>query len=329
MIDKYDKYESMDEIDKLKFLADVGNMYYNLNMTQIDISKKLCTTRFKVAKLLQDAKDMGVIEITIKQPIERNIDLENKFKSVYDLKDIRILNTSNLYEDEIMSSTCKLAAEYIDSIIAEDSIVGVAWGKTLFNTIRYIKPKAKLPITAVQILGSASKNNFHTDSSELVKNIANIYGGTYRVLFAPLYIDNDYVRDGLIHEPIISNTLHIASQADIILTGIGSQLATFSSTNWYDYGVDKNDLESTSKQMSGSIFGRTFDKNGVFLDNDINKKVVGLNPFILSNAKHSICITSYAHKAEALLGVLRGKLVNTLIIDDITASKILYLDDTK
>ena len=27
MTDKYDKYESMDEIDKLKFLADVANMY--------------------------------------------------------------------------------------------------------------------------------------------------------------------------------------------------------------------------------------------------------------------------------------------------------------
>ena len=37
MTDKYDKYESMDEIDKLKFLADVANMYYNLNMTQIDL----------------------------------------------------------------------------------------------------------------------------------------------------------------------------------------------------------------------------------------------------------------------------------------------------
>ena len=48
MTDKYDKYESMDEIDKLKFLADVANMYYNLNMTQIDISKELCTTRCKV-----------------------------------------------------------------------------------------------------------------------------------------------------------------------------------------------------------------------------------------------------------------------------------------
>lgn len=71
MTDKYDKYESMDEIDKLKiFSNDVANMYYNLNMTQIDISKELCTTRFKVAKLLQDAKDMGVIEISIKQPLK-------------------------------------------------------------------------------------------------------------------------------------------------------------------------------------------------------------------------------------------------------------------
>ena len=328
MIDKYDKYESMDEIDKLKFLADIGNMY-NLNMTQIDISKELSTTRFKVAKLLQDAKDMGVIEITIKQPLERNIVLEDKFKSIYNLKDIRILDTSNLYEDEIMSSTCKLAAEYIDSIITENSIIGVAWGKTLFNTIRYIKPKSKLPITSVQILGSSSRNNLHTDSSELVKNLANIYGGTYKVLFAPLYIDNDYVREGLIHEPVISNTLHIASKSDIVLTGVGSQLASYSSSSWYDYEINVHDSESSSSKMVGSIFGRTFDKNGAFLDNDINKKVVGLNPFILSNAEHSICISSSPHKAEALLAVLKGKLTNTLILDDITASKILYLDNTK
>ncbi|MFR5133394.1 MAG: sugar-binding domain-containing protein [Terrisporobacter sp.] len=49
----------------------------------------------------------------------------------------------------------------------------------------------------------------------------------------------------------------------------------------------------------------------------------------LSNAKHSICITSDLHKSDALLGALKGKLINTIIIDDLTASKILYLDKYK
>lgn len=329
MTDKYDKYESMDEIDKLKFLADVANMYYNLNMTQIDISKELCTTRFKVAKLLQDAKDMGVIEISIKQPIERNTELENKFKSIYSLKNALILDTKNIYEDEIMSSTCKLAAQYIDSIVTENSIIGITWGKTLFNTIRYIKPKLKLPITAVQVLGSATKDNFHLDSPELVKEMANIYGGTCKVLFSPLYIENDYVRDGLLHEPVISNTLHIASKADIILTGISSKLISHYSTSWLDNEIDSKNFDEPSSQIVGSIFGRAFDENGFFIDNNTNRKVVGLNPFILSNAKHSICITSDLHKSDALLGALKGKLINTIIIDDLTASKILYLDKYK
>lgn len=101
------------------------------------------------------------------------------------------------------------------------------------------------------------------------------------------------------------------------------------STSWLDNEIDSKNFDEPSSQIVGSIFGRAFDENGFFIDNNTNRKVVGLNPFILSNAKHSICITSDLHKADALLGALKGKLINTIIIDDLTASKILYLDKYK
>ena len=56
------------EIDKLgkneryDVLTEIANLYYNEGLTQSEIAKKFDTTRFKVAKLLQDARTASFAE---------------------------------------------------------------------------------------------------------------------------------------------------------------------------------------------------------------------------------------------------------------------------
>ncbi|WP_331722004.1 sugar-binding transcriptional regulator [Alkalithermobacter paradoxus] len=317
----------MSDAEKLKFLAKLADMYYEGNMTQSEIANHFSTTRFKISKLLQEARDRNVVEIIINQPNERSTEIEDLLMKHFKLTHAIVLNNHTMSHDETIHYLGKLGAEYIDSIITENSIVGILWGKTIFNVIKHLHPKNKKSITAVQVLGAAAKDNPLIDSHELIRNFANAYGGRYKYLYAPLYIDNDYVRTALLQEPVINDTLFLASKCDVILTGIGTIDAVFASTLWSNYLVENKNFYINSKKSVGCIYARLFDINGEEVDIDINKKIIGTDLSAIRQAKYTIGVASGKYKAESILGALRGKYINVLISDASTASKVLALAD--
>ncbi|MDS0526489.1 sugar-binding transcriptional regulator [Clostridium sp. SHJSY1] len=319
-------YEKMNETEKLNFLAELSNMYYELNMTQSEIANKFSTSRFKISKLLQEARNQNVVEITINKPHTRINKLENLLKDNFDLKHVIVLDNKSLPLEETLSSLAKLGAEYLDSIITENSIIGVLWGKTISNVVKRLKPKNKLPITVVQVMGAAAKDDPSIDSPELIRKFANSYGGKYKYLYAPLYIDNDYARKALMQEPVINDTLFLANKADIILTGIGTVDAAFASTLWskYVFSEQHNNNSLTSKAV-GCAFARLYDNSGQEAVIDVNSKIVGIDLDTIRATNYVIGVAAGKFKAEAILGALRGKYINVLITDDDTASKVLSL----
>ncbi|WP_243278538.1 sugar-binding transcriptional regulator [Candidatus Sarcina troglodytae] len=318
-----ENYEKMNKTEQLSFLAEISNMYYNLGMTQSEIANKVSSTRFKIAKYLQEAREKQVVEISINYPRKRMLDLEETFKKKFDLKNIFILNTTIIPYDEIIPSLGKIGAKYLDSIIENNYIIGVLWGKTLANMIKYLNPKEKKSITVLQLVGSAAKDDPLIDSPELIRKVANSYGGGYKYLHTPLYVDNEYARAYLLQEPVIHDTLFLANKSDIILSGIGTTEAAFASSLWSKYLV--HDLKP--QNAVGCIYGHAYDINGKLINSDINKKVIGVDLKTILNIKYRIAIASGKLKAEAILGALKGKFVNVLITDEDTALKILSLCD--
>ena len=320
-----DQYEKMNETEKLKFLSTLANMYYEQNMTQSEIAEQLSTTRFKVSKLLQEARDRNVVEIIINNPNERSPLAEQLLIDHFKLENAIVLNNHMMTHDQTIHALGKLGAEYIDSVITQDSIVGILWGKTLFNVINQLNPQNKKSITAVQVLGAAAKDNPLADSPELIRKFANIYGGKYKYLYAPLYIDNDIARKSLMHEPVINDTLFLANRCDIVLTGIGTVDAVFSSSLWSSYLIKNKSFDTNSQKSVGCIYARLFDINGDEVDIDINRKIIGLDLNAVHQIKYRIGVAAGKYKAEAILGALRGGHVNVLITDDSTVSKVLTL----
>ena len=318
-----ENYEKMNKTEQLSFLAEISNMYYNLGMTQSEIANKVSSTRFKIAKYLQEAREKQVVEISINYPRKRMLDLEETFKKKFDLKNIFILNTTIIPYDEIIPSLGKIGAKYLDSIIENNYIIGVLWGKTLANMIKYLNPKEKKSITVLQLVGSAAKDDPLIDSPELIRKVANSYGGGYKYLHTPLYVDNEYARAYLLQEPVIHDTLFLANKSDIILSGIGTTEAAFASSLWSKYLVH----DQKPQNAVGCIYGHAYDINGKLINSDINKKVVGVDLKTILNIKYRIAIASGKLKAEAILGALKGKFVNVLITDEDTALKILSLCD--
>ncbi len=57
--------EHLTEQERCNMLAEMADLYYNQGKTQSEIAKYYDTNRFRVAKLLQDARNEQIVEIRI------------------------------------------------------------------------------------------------------------------------------------------------------------------------------------------------------------------------------------------------------------------------
>ena len=54
------------DLQEYAFLSQVADMYYNQNMMQADIARRLRFSRSKVSRLLTRARETGIVDIEVK-----------------------------------------------------------------------------------------------------------------------------------------------------------------------------------------------------------------------------------------------------------------------
>ena len=97
------KYENMTVQEKWSILATVANLYYNSEMTQNEIADRMYTSRSKISRMLKEARELGIVEISIKEPWERDLDLENKIQQTYGVKTVRVVSSRDTSKEQITS----------------------------------------------------------------------------------------------------------------------------------------------------------------------------------------------------------------------------------
>lgn len=109
---------------------------------------------------------------------------------------------------------------------------------------------------------------------------------------------------------------------DIVICGIGT------------FGVNESEREKfigefeiykqlQKNQAVGDICARYFNISGEFIKDDYYDRVIGIPVESLQKAKKIICIASGLEKAQAILGALRTKVIDTFICDEQTAKAVL------
>lgn len=316
-------YETMSVQEKWNILAMVANLYYNSEMTQSQIAERLYTSRSKVSRMLKEARELGIVEIYIKEPWERNLEYEQRMKEEFSLKNIRIIMSKDAEKEKVQALLSEAAAYYLDSIVKQNMVVGISWGNTLYHIVKYIGANnhKNIPLTVVPIMGATNINKPERDALDLSKDLASAYGGKYQYIYAPLFVKTRELKESLIQDESIRGALELAKNADAILTSVGS--ITYKS--WSNY-LSVKTLENLEKKGAvGHIGGHFYDIDGRELETSLAERMIGIGVEDLKNCNETICVAIGEGKAEAVLGALRGNYIRTLIIDDKCAEKILSI----
>jgi DNA-binding transcriptional regulator LsrR (DeoR family) len=308
--------------NKIFQMTKVAELYYERNLSQREIGDMLELSRSMVSRLLSDAREAGIVTISIKRPIEKNDALSETLRKKFGLREVIVIPTASSYDD-----TLKLAgaatAELLQNILVDNTILGVSWGRTLFETMQSLPVLPLNGVQVVQLSGGLGEGNPANDGPELALRFAEKLNGRCRYLHAPAMVEDETIRDQLLQQSQIRLTVERAAQAQILLTGIGSLADNLSSLNRAGYLSEAERQSCLATGAVGHLLARMIDIDGAEIDHRFNRRVVSVPLSLLQQAGWSIGVAVSSAKGPAVLGAIRGGYFNTLILDEAVALAVL------
>jgi len=313
-----------------RFLMRVVDMYYQQEMLQDEIAKKLNVSRTTVSRALSKAKKEGYIKIIIDFPVENMIELEKEMEKKFHLKEVIAVKVDDINNRDIL--VAREAAYYIARMIKNDMTIGIAWGYTMKKIIDAFdmykvgsQIKAK-NIEVVPLLGTMTPETADNSdlrlsyASLLSSKLAEMVNGISYHFAAPMYVKDIDTKKMLLEEPQIKNVMQKAKNCHAGIFGIGALVQNSS------IAILEKDmiLKLSKKNGVGEILGRVFDEYGNTVESEWNDRMIGLTLEQAKNIPIRVGVAFGEEKVKAIKTAISTNIINVLITDSVTAESILY-----
>ncbi len=314
--------------DKQRLLIKIAKLYYESGLTQDEISKKLRLSRPRVSRLMQEALDKGIVKISIMQEPGGYTEIERQLEMKFNLLEVIVTDIS---EPETTESTARdlgiAAADYFSRIVMDGDIIGFTWGATLASMVENLQSEKKPNCVILQMVGGLGEPKSETHATGLVSRAGIALGANIWLLPSPGVVDSVESARLLKSDRTISQSLVTASTAQIVFAGIGNPnrdsllMRNESIITW-------SEMEALISQGAvGDIGLRYYDINGSLVESNLNERVIGISLDELRKINRVVGIAGGLQKYHAILGAIRGRLINSLVTDVKTAQKLLEQKD--
>ncbi len=169
----------------------VAKMYYEEALTQNEISKRLGVYRTTVTRMLQKARDEGIVQIKIASTHRVRVDLENELSKKFGLQEAVVVPIeSQATRDERLEALGQSGAALLDGILMDGDVVGLAWGDTLGTMSEVMSPFKKRDATFVPIVGGPGKMHVKHHINTIVYNFARAFKARSQYIDAAAIVES-------------------------------------------------------------------------------------------------------------------------------------------
>jgi deoxyribonucleoside regulator len=303
-------------------LVEASRLYYVHGLSQERIASKLGISRPSVSRLLQSARDKGIVRIEIRDPLTRGSQIEDELREKFGLAKAIVVPNENEADGVIKNRLGNAAVLHLDELISEGKTLGISWGTTMQQVASNLRPKAIKDMIAVQLNGGISRAEFDTHASEIAQKIGSNYGAIPYLLPLPAVVDTARLKKAIVSDRNIARTLDLARNAEIAMFTIGS-FGHDSVLVKADY-FEKSEVDQLLAQGAiGDICSRILDQQGSICSPELDSRTIGIELKELRKKPHSIAVAGGKEKLSAIKAGLNGKWFNTLITDEWVASELI------
>lgn len=306
----------------LYLLSKVSTLYYLRGHTQQEIAERLHISRPKVSRLLQEAQEHNIVRISVTPPMSLHLDLETQLETRFGLLEALVVNVEPGSSEAINRQVGAGAATYLARTLQSGDAIGMGWGTTLDAMVQSMSPLSTEGVRVVQTLGGVGPPESGAYAAGLVRRLAELLNASAVILPAPGIVGTVSARNVLGNDPHVQGALQQYNSLDAVFTGIGC-LRTSPILRDAQYLSPDTYRELESAGAIGHLALRFYDANGSLVRTSLDARTLSITPEQLRKVSRVVAVAGGAAKMEAIYAALRGKLVNVLITDHLTAEALI------
>jgi DNA-binding transcriptional regulator LsrR (DeoR family) len=229
-------------------------------------------------------------------------------------------------ESDILAGLGSAGATYLESTLTGGERIGISrWSQTLLSVVDRMRPlRLAGADNVVQLIGGMGVTAAQAQANRLLGELAQLLGANATFVPAPGLVGNRTIRDSLLNDPAMDAVATEWASLTIALLGIGSlppsEFLRQSSKN--AVGPD-DQAKLLAAGAVGDVCHRFFDGTGISVPNDLDNRVLGIDPDTLRAIPRRIGFAGGPRKHEAIRAAIIGGWVNVLVTDIATANALL------
>lgn len=301
-----------------KLLADIARAYYLDNRSKVDIANRFSVTRFQVAKMLDDARELGIVSIEIRDPGRLSSAREHRLAEILGIDRVVVVDTADSGSTAGGELLGIAVMETLKELVRPHTTLGISWSRTLDLAARFMPTLPPCDIVqlagALQLPGSGSL-------PRIISQLGSSPGITTWPIYAPLVVDEVSTANDLMRQPEIANALSQADHLDLAVVAIGGWL-NGESTVWEKVS-DKDRRGATRAGAVAEISGRLLDGSGDPVRTGLDERTIGVRLDQLARSGQIIAVARGVRRADAVRATVKAGLVTCLVVDSVLAEHLL------
>jgi DNA-binding transcriptional regulator LsrR (DeoR family) len=299
--------------------ASVARRYYLDGRTKIEIAEEFKLSRFKVARLLDDARASGLVRIEIGHPGVVDVDLSGRLMEALGLKHCVVTDTPGEDSATLREHLGVATAELLTEIVTTDDVLGLSWSRAVSAMARSLHRLAPAPV--VQLTGALARSALDNSSIELVREVAQISGGPAYFYYAPMAVPDAITARTLRQQPEVARTFSLMASVTIAIVGIGAWAPEQSTL--YDAASEIERADLLRRGVVAEVSGVITDANGKVVPAGLTERMIGISAAQMCAVPEVIGIAYGLGKLDAVLAAVRGGLVDSLVTHSTLATALI------
>lgn len=300
-------------------MSTVARRFYLEGVSKVDIAKDLGLSRFKVARLLDEALRTGLVRIEISPTGDLDLDLSTRLAQQLGLHECLVVETGTDSLGDARRRLAASAAAYVSEVVVPGDVLGMTWAREVYAMVGQLTSLP--PVEVVQLCGTAVLPDDDASPVESVVQAARLAGTKGHVFYAPLIVDDEEAARAVLRQKSVAQALEQAQRVTRGVVGIGFWGQHTSTI--FDAVSPKARAQVQASGAIGEVCGVFFDAAGTIVRPELARRVVNVGEEALLAIPHTCGIVLGAAKAPAVRAAVAAGIVDSLVIDSALARVLL------
>lgn len=297
-------------------------LYYHDGLNQGEIADRLDVSRATVVNYLQEARERGIIRITLADEAFSGHRLAQALRDRFGLQAAYVIPAAGLDDEAALVRVARGTASWLPSLLTAGDTLGIAWGRTIYEVAEALEQSTtRQDMRVVQLVGSmATPYGFTAEICSA--HMAQRLGGRVVNLHAPAVLTDPELAARLRDEPIIKSQLDALAHCNKAMFAAGSVtpqshivssgIATLDDLDWY-----------MRAGAQGVLCGRFVDANGRHIHGPLDDRIIGATLDKLQGLEMGLLVSVGDDKVDAMIAVINGGYATHLVTSIPTAEAML------